>query len=47
MDLYCLVFVGAADWISHANVFLSKNVFMSAMQISYKSKNLLQNENQF
>ena len=36
MDLYCLVFVGAADWISHANVFLSKNVFMSTMQISYK-----------
>ena len=36
MDLYCLVFVGAADWISHANVFLSKNVFMPAMQISYK-----------
>ena len=36
MDLYCLVFVGVADWISHANVFLSKNVFMSAMQISYK-----------
>ena len=46
MNLYSLVFVGAADRISHANVFLSKNVFMSAMQISYKSKNLLQNENQ-